>query len=129
MLSKGEKNATPSPPFVMASSAFDSDSKLLFESCSDLVVSVLRQITPDFYELVDTVKTQPWARTLALDSTRRVCVKLMTRRMTDSGGKEGRMSRFGPDIASGATRDGLAGQRPALIVRVSLTDARGQLSS
>lgn len=48
--------------------AFDSDSKLLFESCSEGVVSVLHQITPDFYELVDTVKTQLWARTLTLDS-------------------------------------------------------------
>jgi WD40 repeat protein len=46
---------------------FDPDSKLIFISCSEGVISVIHEVSPDFYELVDTVKTQLWARTMALD--------------------------------------------------------------
>jgi DNA-binding beta-propeller fold protein YncE len=46
---------------------FDPDSKLIFISCSEGVISVIHEMTPDYYELVDTVKTQLWARTMALD--------------------------------------------------------------
>jgi WD40 repeat protein len=46
---------------------FDPDNKLIFISCSEGVISVIREVSPDFYELVDTVKTQLWARTMALD--------------------------------------------------------------
>jgi hypothetical protein len=47
--------------------AFDPSSKLIFISCSEGVISVIHELTPDNYDLVDTVKTQLWARTMALD--------------------------------------------------------------
>ena len=46
---------------------FDPDSKLVFISCGEGVMSVIHELSPDYYELVDTVKTQLWARTMALD--------------------------------------------------------------
>jgi WD40 repeat protein len=46
---------------------FDPDSKLIFISCSEGVITVIHEISPDYYELIDTVKTQLWARTMALD--------------------------------------------------------------
>jgi WD40 repeat protein len=46
---------------------FDPDNKLVFISCSEGVISVIHEVSPDFYELTDTVKTQLWARTMALD--------------------------------------------------------------
>lgn len=46
---------------------FDPDNKLIFISCAEGVISVIHEVSPDFYELVDTVKTKLWARTMALD--------------------------------------------------------------
>jgi DNA-binding beta-propeller fold protein YncE len=46
---------------------FDPGNKLIFISCSEGVISVIHELAPDYYELVDTVKTQLWARTMALD--------------------------------------------------------------
>ena len=46
---------------------FDPGSKLVFISCAEGIISVIHEVSPDFYELVDTVKTQLWARTMALD--------------------------------------------------------------
>lgn len=46
---------------------FDPNNKLVFISCSEGVISVIREVSPDFYELIDTVKTELWARTMALD--------------------------------------------------------------
>jgi WD40 repeat protein len=46
---------------------FDPGSKLIFISCSEGVISVIHELSPDFYELVDTIKTQLSARTMALD--------------------------------------------------------------
>jgi hypothetical protein len=46
---------------------FDPDEKLIFISCNEGVISVIHEVSPDFYELVDTVKTELWARTMALD--------------------------------------------------------------
>ena len=48
-------------------SGWDGDNKLLFESCSEGVVSVIRQNTPDDYELIETVPTQLFAKTMAFD--------------------------------------------------------------
>ena len=47
--------------------SFDSEEKLVFESCGEGVISVIREITPDQYELVETIPTQLWARTMAFD--------------------------------------------------------------
>jgi len=46
---------------------FDPVNKLIFESCSEGVISVIRQISPDYYELLEPVKTELWARTMTLD--------------------------------------------------------------
>jgi len=47
---------------------FDPESTLIFESCSEGVMSVVRQFSPDFYVLTDTVKTELSAKTMAFDS-------------------------------------------------------------
>jgi DNA-binding beta-propeller fold protein YncE len=46
---------------------FDPDHKFIFISCSEGVITIVHELSPDYYELVDTVKTQLWARTMALD--------------------------------------------------------------
>jgi DNA-binding beta-propeller fold protein YncE len=49
------------------SGGFDPQRHLIFESCGEGVISVLRQVSPDYYQLVDTVKTQLRARTMTFD--------------------------------------------------------------
>jgi DNA-binding beta-propeller fold protein YncE len=48
-------------------SAFDPKTKLVFSSCGDGTVSVVRQETPDKYTAVETVKTRPGSKTMGLD--------------------------------------------------------------
>jgi YVTN family beta-propeller protein len=48
--------------------AFDPETRLIFSSNGDGTVSVIRQETPDKYSLVQTVKTLPRAKTMALDA-------------------------------------------------------------
>jgi YVTN family beta-propeller protein len=48
--------------------AFDPDSRLIFNSNGEGTISVVREDSPDKYSLVQTVKTVPGARTVALDS-------------------------------------------------------------
>ena len=47
--------------------AFDPDSRLIFNSNGEGTVTVVRQDTPDKYSVVETVKTLPKAKTMALD--------------------------------------------------------------
>jgi DNA-binding beta-propeller fold protein YncE len=47
--------------------AFDPQTKMAFESCAEGVVSVIAQLTPDLYELVQSAPTQLWAKTMAYD--------------------------------------------------------------
>jgi YVTN family beta-propeller protein len=47
--------------------AFDPDSQLIFNSNGEGTITVVRQDTPDKYSVVETVKTLPKARTMALD--------------------------------------------------------------
>lgn len=47
---------------------WDPDNKLIFESCAEGVISIIRQRSPDYYELVDTVKTEIHSGTMAFDS-------------------------------------------------------------
>lgn len=49
-------------------SAFDPDSGLIFCSNGEGTVTVIHQDTPDRYEVVETVKTQPGSKTMALDA-------------------------------------------------------------
>lgn len=48
--------------------AFDPASKLIFTSNGEGTVSVIKQVSPDEYKLIQTVSTAPGARTIALDS-------------------------------------------------------------
>jgi DNA-binding beta-propeller fold protein YncE len=47
--------------------AFDRDRRLIFQSCGDGTISVFHQDSPDAYTAVQTVNTQPGAKTMALD--------------------------------------------------------------
>ncbi len=47
--------------------AFDSDSHLIFNSNGEGTITVIHQDTPDKYTVVETVKTLPRAKTMALD--------------------------------------------------------------
>lgn len=47
--------------------AFDSASKLIFNSNGEGTITVVHQDSPDKYSVVDTVKTVPKAKTMALD--------------------------------------------------------------
>jgi YVTN family beta-propeller protein len=47
--------------------AFDSESRLVFNSNGEGTITVIRQDSPDKYSAVETVKTLPKAKTMALD--------------------------------------------------------------
>ena len=47
--------------------AFDPETKLVFCSCGDGTVAVVRQETADKYSLVETLKTRAGSKTMALD--------------------------------------------------------------
>jgi DNA-binding beta-propeller fold protein YncE len=47
--------------------AYDPETKLIFCSCGDGTVAVVRQETPDQYAAVETVKTRVGSKTMALD--------------------------------------------------------------
>ncbi|HEY1380573.1 MAG TPA: YncE family protein [Gemmataceae bacterium] len=47
--------------------AYDPETKLVFCSCGDGTVAVVRQETPDQYAVAETVKTRPGSKTMALD--------------------------------------------------------------
>jgi DNA-binding beta-propeller fold protein YncE len=46
---------------------FDPEKKWIFESCGEGVISVIRETTPDYYELIETIPTQLFARTMVFD--------------------------------------------------------------
>jgi outer membrane protein assembly factor BamB len=46
---------------------FDPETKLVFNSCGDGTVSVFRQVSPDTYSVVETIKTRPGSKTMGLD--------------------------------------------------------------
>ena len=52
---------------VVDATVFDSDTRLIFNSNGEGTISVIREDTPDKYSPVETVKTAPRARTMALD--------------------------------------------------------------
>ena len=47
--------------------AYDADNKMIFASNGDGTVSVIRQKSPNEYESVGDIQTQPGAKTMALD--------------------------------------------------------------
>jgi len=48
--------------------AFDPELKLVFASCGDGTVTIIKQISADSYSVIQTLKTQNRARTMALDT-------------------------------------------------------------
>jgi DNA-binding beta-propeller fold protein YncE len=50
------------------SGGFDPENKSIFESCGEGVISVIREMTPDNYRIIETIPTQLWARTMAFDT-------------------------------------------------------------
>jgi len=48
--------------------AYDPETKLIFCSCGDGTVTIIQQITADSYSIIQTLKTQARARTMALDT-------------------------------------------------------------
>jgi DNA-binding beta-propeller fold protein YncE len=48
--------------------AFDPETHLLFCSCGDGTVTIIQQLTADSYGVIQTLKTQNRARTMALDT-------------------------------------------------------------
>jgi DNA-binding beta-propeller fold protein YncE len=48
-------------------SAFDAEKGLVLSSCGDGTVAVIHQDSPDKYQVVETVKTRPNSKTMALD--------------------------------------------------------------
>src|SRR5262249_36271385 len=58
-------------------SAYDPETRLVYTSNGDGTVSVIRQEAPDKYSLLETVKTAPGARNMALDlKTKRIFLPL-----------------------------------------------------
>jgi len=49
------------------SGGFDDASKLIFESCSEGVVTVMREFTPENVRIIETIPTKLWAKTMAFD--------------------------------------------------------------
>jgi len=47
--------------------AFDPETKLIFCSCGDGTVTIIKELTPDSYSVIQTLQTQGGARTMALD--------------------------------------------------------------
>ena len=61
-------------------SAFDAETRRVFISNADGTVSVIQQETPDRYSVIETVKTVPGARNMALDAkTKRIYLPLFDR--------------------------------------------------
>ncbi|WP_461450031.1 YncE family protein [Mucilaginibacter sp.] len=47
---------------------YDPETKLIFCSCGDGTVTIIKQLSPDSYSIVQTLQTQNRARTMALDT-------------------------------------------------------------
>ena len=61
-------------------SAYDPETRLIYTSNGDGTVSVIQQASPDSYSLLETVKTAPGARNMALDQkTKRIFLPLSDR--------------------------------------------------
>jgi len=74
---------------------FDEDNRLIFCSNGDGTVSVIRQKTPDEYESLGDITTEPGAKTMAFDpKTKRLF--LPTAEMEQTPGVEGQRARLRP---------------------------------
>ena len=75
---------------------FDSETQLVFCSCGDGTVTIAHEDSPDTLTVVQTLKTEPRAKTMALDpKTHKIYVasaKFGAASEQPSGGKKGRPS-------------------------------------
>ena len=53
--------------FRVDATAYDEETKLIFNSNGEGTITVIHQDSPDKYSVVETVKTLPKAKTMALD--------------------------------------------------------------
>src|SRR5712692_9658417 len=64
----GKVVATPAIGSGVDATGFDPVTGLVFNSCGDTTLSVIHEDSPDKYTVVENVKTEPRARTMALDT-------------------------------------------------------------
>ncbi|HZQ95110.1 MAG TPA: YncE family protein [Candidatus Sulfotelmatobacter sp.] len=64
----GKVLATPAIGEGVDATAFDDETGLAFASCGEGVLTVVKEDSPDKFSVVENVKTEPGARTMALDS-------------------------------------------------------------
>jgi hypothetical protein len=50
---------------------YNAADKLIFASCGDATVTIIKQQSPDEYSIVQTLATQPRAKTMAFDKQTR----------------------------------------------------------
>ena len=68
--------------------AFDPETKLIFNSNGEGTITVIHQDSPDKYSIVETVKTVPRAKTMALDpKTHRLFLSTVGKRAVRSAGR------------------------------------------
>lgn len=83
---------------------FDPQTKLVFQSCAEGIVSVIRQATADTYVLEQTVPTQFWAKTMVYDfKTRHIYLPIADFESTKDGGSTSNAS-FHSSIKPGSFR-------------------------
>jgi DNA-binding beta-propeller fold protein YncE len=70
--------------------AFDADNKLIFCSNGDGTISVIHQKSPDAYESVGDIQTQPSAKTMALDPKSKRMFLSAAEIVPPPGGEKGR---------------------------------------
>ena len=64
----GKVLATPAIAEGVDATAYDDETDLAFASCGQGVLTVVKQDSPQKFSVVETVKTEPGARTMALDT-------------------------------------------------------------
>ena len=65
----GKTISTPTIGDGVDACAFDPETKLAFASCGDGTLAVIKETAPGKFETLQTVKTAPGARTMALDAS------------------------------------------------------------
>ena len=64
----GKVLATPAIGEGVDATAYDDETGLAFASCGEGVLTVVREDSPQKFSVVENVKTEPGARTMALDT-------------------------------------------------------------
>jgi len=80
--------------------AFDDATQLVFASCGDGTLTIVRRETPDKLTVVQTLTTEPGARTMALDpATHRIytCTAKIAPELTSPSPGEHRRPNYVPD--------------------------------